>query len=179
MDARCARRLSTRTGGARRRGAMTTPTDLDASGGLFALANSPEFREDPYAFYRMLRDDTPRLRTEFGLWFLTTHADASAALRDPRNSSNERHSFLYQQYAAHMKEQGRQYVFDEMSPMLFMDPPDHTRLRGLVQQAFTPRMVERVRPRAQQLVDDLIDDVIARGEPFDLVEDIAYPFPVT
>jgi cytochrome P450 len=63
--------------------------------------------------------------------------------------------------------------------MLFMDPPDHTRLRGLVQQAFTPRMVEQIRPRAQQLVDEMIDAAIARGGTIDLIDQLAYPLPVT
>jgi pimeloyl-[acyl-carrier protein] synthase len=160
---------------------MTTPANAfaDASEGFFTTANSPEFRENPYAFYAMLRENTPRLRTEMGLWFLTTHADASMVLRDPRNSSDESHSKLHQMFVNQMHEQGRESMVDSFSTMLFMDPPDHTRLRGLVQQAFTPRMVEQIRPRAQQLVDELIDAAVARDTTMDLVEDVAYPLPVT
>jgi cytochrome P450 len=154
-------------------------TALEADGGLFTLANSPEFRDDPYVFYRMLRESTPRLRTDFGLWFLTTHADASAVLRDPRNSSDEHHSNLYEQFLEQARAEGRESTIDSFQTMLFMDPPDHTRLRGLVQMAFTPRMVEQIRPRAQQLVDELIDTALDRGQEMDVIDDVAYPFPVT
>jgi cytochrome P450 len=62
------------------------------------------------------------------------------------------------------------------SLMMFLDPPDHTRLRSLVSQAFTPRMVESLRPRIQSLVDDLLDDVVEQGE-MDVLADLAYPLP--
>jgi cytochrome P450 len=154
-------------------------TALEADGGLFAMANSPEFREDPYVFYKMLRDNTPRLRTDFGLWFLTTHADASAVLRDPRNSSDEKHSTLYAAYMEQVREEDRSPMVEAFRTMLFMDPPDHTRLRGLVQQAFTPRMVEQIRPRAQQLIDELLDRATEADRSMDVIEQVAYPLPVT
>ena len=62
--------------------------------------------------------------------------------------------------------------------MLFRDPPDHTRLRALVSRAFTPRVVEAMRPHIQEIVDGLLDRVEgARG--MDVIEDLAYPLPVT
>mgnify|MGYP006330099637 CR=1 FL=1 len=61
--------------------------------------------------------------------------------------------------------------------MLDRDPPDHTRLRGLVNKAFTPRVVERLRPHIQDIVDDLLARVEARGS-MDLIEEFAYPLPV-
>jgi cytochrome P450 len=160
---------------------MAQPRRIEhADGGLFEIANSPEFRDDPYVFYATLRENTPRLRTDMGLWFLTTHADASLALRDPHNSSNEQHSKLHDLFVEQMREDGREIsVFDDFQSMLFLDPPDHTRLRGLVQKAFTPKMVEQIRPRAQQLVDEFIDAAIGRGDTMDVVQDVAYPLPVT
>jgi cytochrome P450 len=59
---------------------------------------------------------------------------------------------------------------------MFLDPPDHTRLRSLVSQAFTPRMVESLRPRIQSLVDELLDAVVEKGE-MDVLADLAYPLP--
>lgn len=59
-----------------------------------------------------------------------------------------------------------------------VDPPDHTRIRGLVSQAFTPRMVEQLRPGIQQLVDGLLDE-LEKQEAVDLIADFAYPLPVT
>jgi cytochrome P450 len=64
-----------------------------------------------------------------------------------------------------------------MRPFLFMDPPDHTRLRGLVQKAFTPKTVENLRPRIQEIVDDLMAQALGRGS-MDVIEDLAYPLPV-
>ena len=62
--------------------------------------------------------------------------------------------------------------------MMFLDPPDHTRLRGLVSQAFTPRRVEELRARIHQLVEDLLDDVVERGDgQIDVLADLAYPLP--
>ena len=152
-------------------------TALEADGGLFTLANSPEFRDDPYVFYRMLRESTPRLRTDFGLWFLTTHADAAAVLRDPRNSSDEHHSNLYEQFLEQAKTEGRESTIDSFQTMLFMDPPDHTRLRGLVQMAFTPRMVVDLEPRIRALSKRYLDAAIGPGE-MDLVNDYAVPLPM-
>ena len=108
-------------------------------------------------------------------WFLTRYAEVTSVLKDSRFSvegtqqkSNERMG----------------YKLDEQSPlrrinkrwMLFVDPPDHTRLRGLVNRAFTPRAVESLRPRIQELVDGLIDQVQERGQ-MDIVHDIGDPLP--
>src|SRR5882724_10503163 len=65
---------------------------------------------------------------------------------------------------------------NKKSWMLFVDPPDHTRLRGLVNRAFTPRAVEGLRPKIQELVDGLIDQVQARGH-MDIVHDLGDPLP--
>ena len=63
--------------------------------------------------------------------------------------------------------------------MLQTDPPDHTRLRGLVNKAFTPRVVEAMRPRIQKIVDDLLDQVIAHGDGrIEVMSDIAFPLPI-
>jgi cytochrome P450 len=60
--------------------------------------------------------------------------------------------------------------------MLFLDPPDHTRLRGLVNKAFTPRVIDNLRPRIQQIVDELLDKVQAQGQ-IEAISDFAYPLP--
>src|ERR1700712_1572615 len=70
-------------------------------------------------------------------------------------------------------------VFASMSHwMLQQDPPDHTRLRGLVVKAFTARRVEDMRPRIQQIVDETLDAIVDRGQ-MDLIEDFAFRLPVT
>ena len=62
--------------------------------------------------------------------------------------------------------------------MLFRDPPDHTRLRALVSQAFTPRTVERLRPRIAEIAERLLDDIEAQGREVDLVSAYAFPLPI-
>ena len=68
-------------------------------------------------------------------------------------------------------------MIEELTPFLFLDPPDHTRLRGLVQKAFTPRVVEGLRPRVEQITHELLDAALERGR-VDLVSDFAYPLPM-
>jgi pimeloyl-[acyl-carrier protein] synthase len=151
-------------------------TELD----FISVALTPEFREDPYEFFRLLREQEPVHKTAFGVYLLTRHADASTAVRDPRLSNNERNSELYQ---AFIEENGapRSVFGEEMGQavLLFLDPPDHTRLRGLVSKAFTPKMVERLRHRIEELVGGLLDQVEERGDgSMDVITDLAYPLPV-
>jgi cytochrome P450 len=150
--------------------------DLD----FISVALTPEFRADPYPFFHLLRNHEPVHKTAFGVYLLTRHADAAVAVRDPRLSSDERHSELYQ---AFIEENGepRGVFGDEMGQavLLFLDPPDHTRLRGLVSKAFTPRVVEQLRARVEQLVNGLLDAVEARADAhMDVIADLAYPLPV-
>ena len=119
-------------------------------------------------------------KSPLGFWVFTRHADCLALLRDRRSSSDARNANVdtfRQLRAADLGAQGAQTMLDEMAPFLFRDPPDHTRLRGLVQKAFTPRVVEGLRSRIEEVCDALLDDVVARGQ-CDLVADYAYPLPV-
>ena len=129
----------------------------------------PEVREDPYPTYHALRAAEPVHRSPFmELWILTRYEDVAVVLRDPR--------FL----ADRTRWEGYQAVpgLDDTRSMLVQDPPDHTRLRGLVSKAFTPRMVERLTAQAQAIVDAALDAAAERGG-LELVEDLAYPLPVT
>ncbi|MCU1450433.1 MAG: eryF [Acidimicrobiales bacterium] len=137
----------------------------------------PGFRVDPYPMYRRLLQEDPVHRTPFGLLALSRYRDCAALLRDPRTSSDARNSTMYQ---AMMQGRDPEEVFGElagMRPFLFMDAPDHTRLRGLVQKAFTPKTVENLRPRIQELVDELLAPALDRGS-MEVIEDLAYPLPV-
>ncbi len=134
----------------------------------------PEFHRDPYPFYRRLREADPVHWNPPGIWVLTRHADAVAMLRHPRMSSDFRNSDLYE---AFRQMQGIDPSTERMPSMLFRDPPDHTRLRGLVTKAFTSKRIEDMRPTMQAIVDELIDAALERGQ-VDLVADLAYPLPV-
>jgi len=151
-----------------------------ARGALVWDPFDPAWVEDPYAVYARLRRDNPVHRSPLGFWVFTRHADCLAMLRDRRSSSDARkanYETFRQLRATDVASQGAEALLDEMAPFLFRDPPDHTRLRGLVQKAFTPRVVEGLRPRIEAVCDALLDDMLARGRG-DLVADYAYPLPV-
>jgi len=132
----------------------------------------PEFHADPYPFYRRLREKEPVHQSPMGFWVLTRYDDCVAVLRDQRFGREEFQQMLTSVYGD-----------DTEKPqlprsMLFRDPPDHTRLRALVSKAFTPRMIETMRGHIQGIVDRLLDRVQDAGR-MDVMEDLAYPLPVT
>jgi len=129
----------------------------------------PVFVADPYPTYHRLRSAEPVHHSPLGFWVLTRYDDVVAALRDPRLAKEAIASFVAARFGAPVPAMGLS--------MLDRDPPDHTRLRSLVSKAFTPRVVEGLRPRIQQIVDGLLDGVTARGS-MDLIEEFAYPIPV-
>jgi len=106
---------------------------------------------------------------------LSRHADVASVLRHPSMSSDQSHW-----EGQHLLTQASQppALAELMNHwMLFMDPPDHTRVRSLVNKAFTARSVERMRPRIQQITDDLLDPVAERGE-MEVMEEFAFPLPI-
>ncbi len=129
----------------------------------------PEYRTDPYPLYRKLRELDPVHRSPSGVWVLTRHADATAVLRDPRFSPNPSH------LNGERPQVGPRRV--DTRVLLFLDPPDHTRLRSLVARAFTPNVVRRLRPRVEELVAELLDRAEEQGS-LELIADLAYPLPV-
>jgi cytochrome P450 len=136
----------------------------------------PAVRADPYPAYRRLREEDPAHLSPLGFWVFSRYADCDAFLRDSRSSSDEQNSTMYQQFLVDNPDNGLDELAD-FRPFLLRDPPDHTRLRGLVSKAFTPKMVERLRPRAEELVAALLSTV-ERGATMDVIEDLAYPLPV-
>jgi pimeloyl-[acyl-carrier protein] synthase len=133
---------------------------------------APEFHEDPYPAYRLLRERDPVHQMPMGAWVLTRYDDVAAALRDSRLGRAGSEVMLAAVYGA-----GNEDI--PMPPsMLFRDPPDHTRLRSLVSRAFTPRVVEGLRARIGEIVDHLLDRSQERGR-MDVIADLAYPLPVT
>jgi cytochrome P450 len=134
----------------------------------------PEFRRDPYPTYARLRDEDPVHESPMGFKVLSRYADCTALLRDPHASSDETKSPMVQEL---IEQTPVDPDLNESRPFLFMDPPDHTRLRGLVSKAFTPRTIERLRPRIQQVTDELLAGM-ALGDTVDVIERLAYPVPV-
>jgi cytochrome P450 len=135
----------------------------------------PEMLADPYPIYHRLRAADPVHWSEkFNTWVLTGYDGVAAALNDLRLSSDR--SALFEEMAGS----------DELKPffdflakrMVLADPPKHTRLRGLVSKAFTPHLIEAMRPHIQQLVDGFLDAVRGAGR-MDLIRDLAFPLPAT
>jgi cytochrome P450 len=136
---------------------------------------SPEFIRDPYPHYERLRTTDPMHVTAFGAFVASRHAEASLVLRDRRFGKDYVERTM-RRYGPKIMEEP---VFRSMSHwMLQQDPPDHTRLRGLVVKAFTARRVEDMRPRIQQVVDQTLDRIAGQGH-MDLIEDFAFRLPVT
>jgi pimeloyl-[acyl-carrier protein] synthase len=130
----------------------------------------PEFLADPYPTYHRLRAEDPVHYSPLGFWVLTRYEEVAAVLRDPR--------FIKEPLAALVAARfGGEVPRGVGLSMLDRDPPDHTRLRSLVSKAFTPRVVEGLRPRIQEIVDGLIARAEAAGS-MDLIEEFAYPIPV-
>ncbi len=130
----------------------------------------PEFLADPYPTYHRLRDEDPVHHSPLDFWVLTRYEDVAAVLRDPRFIKEPLVSMVAARFGVTVPP-------GVGLSMLDRDPPDHTRLRSLVSKAFTPRVVEGLRPRIQKMVDDLITRAEAVGT-MDLIEEFAYPIPV-
>ncbi|QJS13438.1 cytochrome P450 [Streptomyces argyrophyllae] len=136
---------------------------------------TPEFRRDPHAVYARLRDAAPvcPMSPPHGneTYLITRYDDARAALADPRLSKD-----MYGAMDAYRRIFGDSSVALDDN-MLNSDAPKHTRLRRLVNSAFTPRRVAALRPRIEEIVRDLLDGCPTR-EPFDLLPVFAFPLPI-
>jgi cytochrome P450 len=139
---------------------------------------SPAFYQDPYPYYETLRAEAPVAYSEaLGGWLLTRYDDVLATLQDTRHfSSQGRMLAALERLPGDARGQFKPFEDHFTVGLISSDPPNHTRLRGLVNRAFTPRVIERLLPRIQQLVDELLDAVQPRGA-MDIVRDLAYPLP--
>ncbi|MCH6564094.1 MAG: cytochrome P450 [Myxococcales bacterium] len=141
---------------------------------------SAEFQANPYPTYRRLRVEDPVHHRMFDgehLWLLTRYEDCVSVLRDPRCSAQKFPAKVLEEIAADPESPLGQLARISLGMMLVKDPPDHTRLRTLVNKAFTPRQVESLRPRLQRVVEELLDAVRDRGG-MDVIADLAAPLPL-
>ncbi len=138
----------------------------------------PEAVGNPYPMYRQLREQDPvHFNEMLEVWVLTRYDDIVSVLRDPRFSADRRQGrSRFAQMARERMEQ-QSGPLGRANTMLTSDPPEHTRMRGLVSKAFTPRVVESMRPHIQEIVDGLLDGAKDKGG-MDIVWDLGYPLPV-
>ncbi|MEE2768685.1 MAG: cytochrome P450 [Actinomycetota bacterium] len=132
----------------------------------------PEFIADPYPHYRKLRDDDPVHRSVVGALLVTRYDDVHNVLRNPNTTVQRDHSTDVPDYMKPLTDR-----YEERTPsILGLDPPDHTRLRKLVQRTFTPRAIGRMRGQTTSIVDDLLDELADQNE-IDLIADYAFVVP--
>jgi hypothetical protein len=136
--------------------------------------SNPEHLANPYRTYTYLRHAGRAVWADsVQTWLLGHHADISVILRDPRFGQDQSHARTFLPTGGNFAQ--LEHLFKQW--MLFHDPPSHTRLRGLVNKAFTPRVVDGMRAHMERLVDELLDRVAPSGQ-MDVIADLAFPLPV-
>ncbi len=148
-------------------------TTLAESQSLLVQLLNPASRAEPYPLYQQIREGGPVQMLDANLTVFSSFADCDEVLRHP-SSANDRLKSTVAQRAIAAGEAPRPFG---TPGFLFLDPPDHTRLRKLASKAFAPRVVRELEPDIRGLVDGLLDEVAAAGR-FDVIGDLAYPLPV-
>ncbi len=154
---------------------MTADSTLPVVGPVFNPLEAG-YMENPYPHFAEMRDGEPVHLSMIDLWVLFDHDDVFRLLRDPSMSvMDEKIEVRDEARMAEMVEAAGG-EFERDRSMLNTDPPDHTRLRRLVSKAFTPAAIAALRQRIQELVDDALDGIEARGSG-DVVSELAFPLP--
>lgn len=154
---------------------MTTESQTALQGISPLMMEAFEQRQNPYPLYHRFREQHPQHRSEPGLWTFTRYHDILAVLRDDRFSADPRNATVFDEFRL---EEGAESPLRNAAGtvLLFTDPPDHTVMRTLVNKAFTPRTVEKLRSHITDIVRDLLDP-IALEDGMDVIGDFAYPLP--
>ncbi len=155
---------------------------------LAAFVASSNVRRRPYPLFGALRRLDPVHESAIGVWILSRHAEVSSVLRDARFGSDEDKADIerlnfgpFDRLFSKRGQRGgnsdhKEFVRKLGELMLFRDPPDHTRLRSLVTKAFTPRRIEVLQPRIEQIVAETLD-AFPKDGAVDVMSTLAYPVP--
>jgi cytochrome P450 len=140
---------------------------------------SPDFVADPYPAYARLREESPAFFHEATRqWVISRHEDVSALLRSRALGRSYLHTASHEEFGQLAEPEFLRPFWDLIrAGMLDVEPPTHTRLRRLVSKAFTPRMVEGLRPMVRRLAEELVRAMAAKGGG-DLLAEVAEPLPV-
>lgn len=135
----------------------------------------PQILADPYPYYARLRDETPIFRDPSGAWVVSRYSDVFEILMSEDASSQrlQRDRQLRSDEDREIREMYEQLAMQ----VLFLDAPQHGRLRGLVSKAFTPKFVQRMRPTIEHIVDSLLAGPLASGQ-LDVIRELAIPLPM-
>jgi cytochrome P450 len=150
-----------------------TPPSLAEPEALLLRLLDPSNRVDPYPIYGQFRELGPIELPDANLTVFSSFQDCDDVLRHPSSASDRLKSTIAQREIA-AGEEPRPFG---TPAFLFLDPPDHTRLRKLVSKAFAPKVIKALEPDITTLVDSLLDRIAERGR-FDVIDDLAYPLPV-
>jgi hypothetical protein len=152
-----------------------TSTRTPADEILHVLLGTEEGRQDPYLLYKALRDIAPLYRSELdGHWYLSRYDDCKAALVDPRAGRGPGMVTRYGQNP----ELAKRFARRMKMTMIMHNPPEHTRLRGVVSRAFTPRRVAGLEERIGVLLEPMLDDM-ADARETDFMAALAFKLPVS
>ena len=143
------------------------------------MLGTGEYRQDPYPIYRHLRRHEPvRFSRAWNAWLITRYTDVEGVLRNSEAfSSSGRLAKLIEPLPREQRKTVQNLIGSFSAGLQHTDPPDHTRIHGLVSRAFTPAFVNNMRQKIQSFVDALLEPVLAQGR-MDLVKDFALPLPV-
>lgn len=147
----------------------------------FSLLNlqREEIRTNPYPFYEQLRNQDPvHWDEELGFWVLSRYTEIESLYTDDRFSRAQGLMRGFQRLPAPERKIVQPVYHSFSKTVFYADPPYHTHLRGLMNHAFTPRRVERLRSYIQATVDELLDEAQSNGDVVDVIRDLAYPLPV-
>ena len=158
---------------------MEQENDIDSETGQLVEASwnpfDPDFLINPYPQYELLRDNDPVHRTAFGNLVVTRFDDVSEVLRNPNTSVDRDNTAGGMDRPEHIKKL-QDASMDRPPSILTLDPPEHTRLRKLVQRTFTPRSIEKMRSATTEIVEDLLDQLAEKRE-IDLIKDFSFVVP--
>ncbi len=153
---------------------LTNRNEGSSQGSFFNAA----FFANPYPFFAQIREIAPIVSISRSsgrqVWMVTRYDEAVQVLKDNRFSVEFAHN-RPAQFDKTKSAAGSGFILE--SSMISVDEPDHSRLRKLVSKGFTPRYIEGLRPRIQDLANELLDKVADKGE-MDLIGDFAYPLPI-
>ena len=158
---------------------MADTSIVDADALLAEILLTPEGKADPYPRYAAIREQAPAFRSGMGIVVVGRYDECQWVLRDPRFGKSEYSGHAWEAYGlteAEWLARFPDFDSDTRRSMLGLNPPDHTRLRGLVSKAFTPRTVERLRPSIVSLTDEILDRI---SGDVDVIAELALPLPMT
>ena len=143
------------------------------------LLVSDEFEQNPYPLYHQLRREAPVYWSDlWGCWILTRYDDIARTLQNPKQFSSVGRITATFDVSDSLRQRVQPLVRHYSKGLINVDPPDHSRIRRLVHQAFTPRTINQMAEYVQDIVERLIDEIQDRGE-MDVIWDFSYPLPVT